>query len=73
MRITVDIDEANLKDLLALTGEKKKSPAIAIAVREFVNRRVAKKFGNLLREGAFADAFDQDYNPDRFPDSHKLD
>jgi Arc/MetJ family transcription regulator len=70
MRITVDIDDNQLKDLLALTGEKKKSPAVAIAVREFINRRVAKKFGSMLREGAFADAFDQ--IDDRFfSDHHK--
>jgi Arc/MetJ family transcription regulator len=53
MRITVDIDEETLSTLSEITGEKKKSPAVAKAVREFVNRRKARQFGRLLREGAF--------------------
>lgn len=53
MRITVDIDEAMLADLARITGESKKSPAVARAVTEFVNRKKAKEFGMLLREGAF--------------------
>jgi Arc/MetJ family transcription regulator len=53
MRITVDIDEATLKDLAQITGERKKSPAVAKAVTEFVNRKKAREFGRLLREGAF--------------------
>ena len=53
MRITVDLDEAILKDLARITGEKKKSPAVARAVSEFVNRKKAQEFGQLLREGAF--------------------
>lgn len=53
MRITVDIDEATLEDLAKITGESKKSPAVAKAVTEFVNRKKAKEFGMLLREGAF--------------------
>ena len=53
MRITVDIDEVTLEDLARITGESKKSPAVARAVTEFVNRKKAKEFGMLLREGAF--------------------
>lgn len=53
MRITVDLDEATLEDLARITGESKKSPAIAKAVAEFVNRKKAREFGTLLREGAF--------------------
>lgn len=53
MRITVDIDEATLVDLARITGESKKSPAVAKAVTEFVNRKKAREFGTLLREGAF--------------------
>ena len=53
MRITVDIDKATLRDLAQITGERKKSPAVAEAVTEFVNRRKAREFGRLLREGAF--------------------
>jgi hypothetical protein len=53
MRITVDISEDTLKDLARITGESKKSPAVAKAVAEFVNRKKAHEFGTLLREGAF--------------------
>jgi metal-responsive CopG/Arc/MetJ family transcriptional regulator len=56
MRITVEIDESTLNDLARITGESKKSPAVAKAVIEFVKRKKAKEFGALLREGAF------DYN-----------
>lgn len=53
MRITVDLEESVLADLARITGEKKKSPAIARAVTEFINRKRAREFGALLREGAF--------------------
>ena len=53
MRITVDIDDAILTELLKLTGEKKRSPAVSKALVEFVKRRKARQLGRLLREGAF--------------------
>lgn len=53
MRITVDIDDATLDDLVKMTGETKKSPAIAKAVNEYVRRLKMKEFGRLLREGSF--------------------
>ena len=53
MRITVDLEESVLEDLARITGEKKKSPAVVKAVTEFVNRRKAREFGKLIREGAF--------------------
>lgn len=53
MRVTVDIDEGILKRLTSITGEKKKSPAIARAVTEFVKRAKAKEFGRKLMEGHF--------------------
>jgi hypothetical protein len=53
MRITVDIDPDTLKDLIRITGERKKSPAVAKAVAAFVRHRKAHEFGHLLREGAF--------------------
>jgi metal-responsive CopG/Arc/MetJ family transcriptional regulator len=53
MRITVDLDEAVLKDLLKITGERRRSPAVAKAVNEFVRRKKATEFGRKLREGAF--------------------
>ena len=42
MRITVDIEEGVLNDLAVLTGESKKSPAVAKAVIEFVKRAKAR-------------------------------
>lgn len=53
MRITVDIEESILNDLVGMMGESKKSPAVARAVTEFVKRQKAKEFGRLLRQGAF--------------------
>ena len=53
MRITVDIDESVLRDLMKITGDKNKSPAVARAVTEFVRRKKAREFGILIREGAF--------------------
>lgn len=53
MRITVDIDDSILDDLSKMTGENKKSPAIAKAVTEYVKRQKAKEFARLLREGSF--------------------
>jgi hypothetical protein len=53
MRISVDIDEKTLREVMLLTGERNKSPALAKAVDEFVRRRRAKEFGQLIRESAF--------------------
>jgi Arc/MetJ family transcription regulator len=53
MRISVDIEDAVLEEVMALTGEKNKSPALSKAVTEFVRRRRAREFGRLIREGAF--------------------
>ena len=64
MRITVDIEESVLDDLVKLTGETKRSPAVAKAVEDFVRRQKLREFGRLIRQGAFADAFPEDYDPD---------
>ena len=53
MRITVDIEEDVLAELLKITGDKNKSPAVARAVTEFVRRKKARDFGRMIREGAF--------------------
>ena len=53
MRMTVDIDEKTIEELLKVTGLKKNSPAVAFAVRDFINRRKAEDFGRMLREGKF--------------------
>jgi len=53
MRITVDIEEDEVNELMALTGEKMKSPAVAKAVEMYIKRARAKEFGMLIREGHF--------------------
>ena len=51
--MTVEIDEKTLDELLKVTGHSKNSPAVAFAVRDFLNRKKAKDFGRMLREGKF--------------------
>jgi hypothetical protein len=51
--MTVELDKGTLHELLKITGHKKNSPAVAFAVRDFVNRKKAKDFGRMLREGRF--------------------
>ena len=53
MRMTVEIDKKTVGALLKVTGHKKNSPAVAFAVRDFVNRKKARDFGRMLREGKF--------------------
>jgi hypothetical protein len=51
--MTVEIDEKTVDELLKVTGHKKNSPAVAFAVRDFINRKKARNFGRMLREGKF--------------------
>lgn len=51
--MTVEIEENDLEELTKVTGIKKNSPAVAFAVKDFINRRKAKDFGKMLREGKF--------------------
>ena len=53
MRMTVELDEKTMDELLKVTGHKKNSPAVAFAVRDFINRKKAKDFGRMLRDGKF--------------------
>ena len=53
MRMTVEIEENSLDELMKVTGIKKGSPAVAFAVRDFINRKKSKDFGKMLREGKF--------------------
>lgn len=53
MRITVDIEDDILTELMRITGDKNKSPAVARAVTDFVRRKQAREFGRMIREGAF--------------------
>lgn len=65
MRITVDIPERILDDLLLLTGDTKRSPAVAKAVETYVRREKLREFGRLIRQGEFEDAFPVGYDPDQ--------
>lgn len=65
MRITVDIPEQVLDDLLSLTGDTKRSPAVAKAVETYVRREKLREFGRLIRQGEFEDAFPVGYDPDQ--------
>ena len=53
VRITVDIENDVLTELMRITGDKNKSPAVARAVTEFVRRKQAREFGRMIREGVF--------------------
>lgn len=53
MRITIDIKDESIEQILKYTGESKKSPAVAQIVEEFIKRQKAKEFGSLIMEGAF--------------------
>lgn len=64
MRITVDIPKQILDDLLRLTGDTKRSPAVAKAVEIYVRREKLREFGRLIRQGEFEDAFPVGYDPD---------
>jgi hypothetical protein len=51
--MTVELDEKTLDELTKVTGIKKNSPAVAFAVKDFINRKKARDFGRMLREGKF--------------------
>ncbi len=44
MRITIDIEEKKLESILKLTGQAKKSPAVAQALDEFLQARAREAF-----------------------------
>ena len=51
MRITIDIDENKLTDILQYTGQKKKSPAIAKALDTYLREMRKQRLLNRVREG----------------------
>ncbi len=44
MRITVDLDANDLTEVSRLTGIKKKSPAVALAVQEYIRQKERELF-----------------------------
>lgn len=44
MRITIDVDASDLKQIQKTTGQKKKSPAISQALTEYLRMQEKKRF-----------------------------
>jgi Arc/MetJ family transcription regulator len=44
MRITIELDEENMRQIQKITGQKKKSPAVSRALAEFVQQHQRRKF-----------------------------
>lgn len=53
MRITVRLDPSELKKLKAVTGLDKMSPAVELAVKEFIRSSNRKEFADRIRRGLF--------------------
>ena len=51
MRITIEIEENKLDEVLAATGERKKSPAVAVALDEFLENRRRQAFLDRVMAG----------------------
>ncbi len=44
MRVTIEVDASELKQIQKITGEKKKSPAITRALSEFIRHQQKRQF-----------------------------
>jgi len=44
MRVTVEIDDYTMNEVIKETGEMKKSPALSMALSEFLENRKRQKF-----------------------------
>lgn len=53
MKPTVEIDDEILANAMKLTGETKRSPALAKAATEYVKQEMVKKFATIVMEGQF--------------------
>jgi metal-responsive CopG/Arc/MetJ family transcriptional regulator len=51
MRITIEIDENKIEEIVKETGQKKKSPALAQALDEFLENRKKKEFLSKVMSG----------------------
>jgi metal-responsive CopG/Arc/MetJ family transcriptional regulator len=60
MRVSVELNETLIKEIMELTGETKKSTAIAKAVELFVNRKKAVAIIRSLREHPLDYAYTND-------------
>ncbi len=53
MRITIDIDDDALREVMEWTGEKKKGPAVVKAALEFARREKVRDFTRRVMTGEF--------------------
>ena len=51
MRVTIEVDAAELKKIQKITGQKKKSPAISQALSEFVRQQQKRQFIDRVLSG----------------------
>ncbi len=65
MRISVDVEEVIVDEVVRLTGERNKSPALAYAISEFVRIQKVRDFGTKIRTGEFL--FTAKRNPEIAP------
>ncbi len=55
MRITIDIEEATLEEVMKFTGETKKGPAVVKAATDFLRRKKVSEYARKVMEGEFGD------------------
>jgi hypothetical protein len=55
MRITIDIEEATLEEVMKFTGETKKGPAVVKAATDFLRRKRVSEYARKVMEGEFED------------------
>jgi hypothetical protein len=51
MRITIEIEEKKLRSILKYTGQRKKSPAVATALDEYLDQKKRQAFVAKVMEG----------------------
>jgi len=55
MRITIDIDDKTLEEVMKFTGESKKGPAVIKAATDFLRRKKVSDYARRVMEGHFED------------------
>ena len=55
MRITIDIEDSTLEEVMKFTGETKKGPAVVKAATDFLRRKRVSEYARKVMEGEFED------------------
>lgn len=55
MRITIDIEDSTLEEVMKFTGETKKGPAVVKAATDFLRRKKVSEYARKVMEGEFED------------------